>query len=90
MVLEHVLVEHATHGVGVHRRGVGGLDDGIDQILGLCGLGFGLLGAGDDRHAVAAHDNRQVRKGALYLANDLVKLLGLMLLRTSLARGRYS
>ena len=72
MVLEHVLVEHATHGVGVHRRGVGGLDDGIDQILGLCGLGFGLLGAGDDRHAVAAHDNRQVRKGALYLANDLV------------------
>ena len=34
--------------------------------------GFGLLGAGDDRHAVAAHDNRQVRKGALYLANDLV------------------
>jgi len=31
VVLEHVLVEHATHGVGVHRRGV--LNDKVDPYL---------------------------------------------------------
>ena len=39
-IFKHVLVEHATDGVGVHRRGIGGLDDIGNHLFGLGGLGI--------------------------------------------------
>ncbi|MDK6701242.1 hypothetical protein QP273_25655, partial [Escherichia coli] len=71
-IFQHILIEHTPHGIGVHGSGVSGLDNGVNQILGLCRLSLGLLRPRDNCHAVASHDNRQLRESALNLTKNLV------------------
>ena len=71
-VRQNVLIEHPAYGIGVHRRGVCGLDDGVDDFLGACRLRFRLFRSGHDGDAVAPHDDRQVRKRPLHLPEHLV------------------
>ena len=71
-IFKHVLVEHATDGIGVHRRGIGGLDDIGNHLFGLGGLGFGFAGMRHDGDAVAPYDDGQVGERTFDFPKHLV------------------